>query len=73
MIPPPGDQSQSTSAVKMRRARERRRVGLFGVVHLEVRRSEIEALVRRGLLAPEGQTDRLAIARAIGRLLDLTL
>lgn len=57
----------------MRRTRERRRAGLFGVVLLEVRRSEIEALVRRGLLAAEDQADRLAIARAIGRLLDLTL
>lgn len=44
----------------MRRTRERRR-------------SEIEALVRRGLLAAEDQADWLAIARAIGRLLDLAL
>ena len=73
MTPPPGGPSQKASAVKMRRTRQRRRAGLFGVVPLEVRRSEIEALVRRELLAPEDQADRLAIARAIGRLLDLTL
>lgn len=73
MTTPPGGPSQKASAVKMRRTRQRRRAGLFGVVPWEVRRVEIGALVRRGLLVPEDQADRFAIAQAIGRLLDLTL
>ena len=57
------------SAGRMRTHRERRRNGLL-VVPLHVRTSEIDALVRRGLLAHAMRSDRWAIACAVGRLLE---
>ena len=69
-----GDVSQlaSASTGRMRTHRERRRNGLL-VVPLHVRTSEIDALVRRGLLAHAMRSDRWAVACAVGRLLDRRL
>ena len=54
---------------RVRWHRARRREGLL-VIRLEVRNSEVEVLVRRGLLDPAGRSDRLEIARAVGKVLD---
>ena len=40
---------------------------------LELRDEEIAALVRRGLLSPDGGTDRAAVIKAMYAFLDLTL
>ena len=59
----------SAAALRMRRSRARRRIGLR-TVRFSIRNSEIEALVERGLLVPEQREDRMEIARALGRLMD---
>jgi hypothetical protein len=59
-------------ALRMRRHRERRRNGLRCLT-LEVRATEIEALVRKGLLEPEARNDSRAIKKAIYAFLDGTL
>jgi hypothetical protein len=56
----------------MRRSRRRRRKGLRCFV-LELRDTELAALVRRGLLAEDEQSDRRAVVKAMYKLLDSTL
>jgi hypothetical protein len=53
----------------MRLSRLRRREGLR-VVPFEVRDAEIEGVVTHGLLDPAQRSDREAIARALGNLID---
>jgi hypothetical protein len=53
----------------MRLSRQRRRDGMR-VVPFEVRDTEIENLIKLSLLNQEHRTDRAAIARALGTLLD---
>jgi|GEM_PF-2290041 len=60
---------KTTAAERMQLSRQRRRDKLR-VIPLEVRDDEIEALVRHGLLATDRRSDRNAIARAMGHLLD---
>ncbi len=60
---------KSSSAVRMRRTRERRRIGLTPV-SIELRHAEVAALTRMGLLAEMDKDDSAAIAGALGRLLD---
>jgi hypothetical protein len=67
-----GTSRPSPGALRMSRFRDRRRRGLHCVT-LQIWEREIEALVRRGLLAPGKQGDRLAIVEAMHRLLDVTL
>jgi hypothetical protein len=62
----------SVSAARMRLHRDRRRKGLRCLT-IEVRESEIGALVRRGLLGPEMQDQPGAVAVALYEFLDLTL
>jgi hypothetical protein len=57
---------------RMRRHRQRRRLGLRSVT-IEVRRSEVDTLIARRLLAPEERADRSALRKAIHRFLDMTL
>jgi hypothetical protein len=57
------------AALRMRVSRQRRQEG-YRVMRLEVHDREIEGLVRCGLLAEDCRTDREAIARAFGALLD---
>jgi hypothetical protein len=64
--------SLSRAAERMRLHRERRRRGLRCVT-IEVRRSEVDTLIARRLLAPEEQGDGRALRRAIHKLLDVTL
>jgi len=60
---------RASSAERMRRSRNLRRKGLR-VVPVEVRDTEVQALVRLGLLPAEEQNNSAAIGGALGRLLD---
>jgi hypothetical protein len=60
------------AAERMRRSRQRRRDGLR-CLRLELRDSEIEALVRRGLLPASERTNRNAIIKAMYAFFDGTL
>lgn len=62
----------SPGAARMRLLRERRTARLR-VLRLEVRDAEVRALIRRGMLAPDRQDDRRAIAEALGKFLDRAL
>ena len=64
--------SSSAAALRMRRHRERRRRGLLCLA-LEVRLTEIDALVRKELLKPETRNSPLAITQALYAFLDRTL
>jgi len=65
--------SQSTSAaLRMRRHRARRQQGLFCLA-LEVRQTEIDTLIRRGLLSSETRNIPHAIKQAFYAFLDRTL
>jgi hypothetical protein len=56
----------------MRRHRERRRCGLRCLT-IELRETEIDVLVRMGLLRTERRDNPLAISEALYELLDRTL
>jgi hypothetical protein len=64
--------SLSPAAGRMRRHRERRRQRLRCVT-VELRESEISALVRCGLLHPDARTVPSEIVRALYDFLDRTL
>jgi hypothetical protein len=63
---------RSPAAERMRRHRERRRDGLRCLI-IELRVTEIEALVRIGLLKAETRNDQNAIREALYEYLDQTL
>jgi hypothetical protein len=62
----------SASAARMRLHRDRRRVGLRCLT-IELRETEIAALVRRGHLTPDKQNQPHAVALALYEFLDGTL
>lgn len=62
----------STAARRMRLCRKRRSMGLRCLV-IQLRETEIESLVRMGLLKVEMRHDADAIVRAIHVFLDRTL
>lgn len=62
----------SPAAERMRRYRERKQDGRR-CVKLEILESEIDALVRRGLLGPETRNDPIEIASALYKLFEETL
>jgi hypothetical protein len=62
----------SPAAERMRRYRERKHDGRRCVT-LEILESEIDALVRKGLLGPETRNDPIEIAGAIYKLFEETL
>jgi len=64
--------ARTRAAERMRRCRQRRRDGLR-CYRLELRDSEIEALVRRGLLLATEQTNRNAVIKAVYEFFDCTL
>ena len=64
--------SPSPAAERMRRHRERRREGVR-CLSIELRETEIAALVRHGLLKPETRHDHNAIADALYDYLERTL
>lgn len=62
----------SPAALRMRRFRERRRDGLRCVT-IELRETEVTALIRKGLLRDEARNDLPAVTRAFYGFLDRTL
>jgi hypothetical protein len=71
----PADQKQnggSSAAVRMRRHRDRRRDGLR-CLNIELRVTEIDALIKRGLLKSETRNDLRAVKEALYAYLDHTL
>jgi hypothetical protein len=59
----------TAGARRMRWYRERRRRGLT-CIKVDLRRSEVDALIARGLLKPAERQDRSALAAALHRYLD---
>jgi hypothetical protein len=62
----------SLAAERMRRHRERQRNGLRCLV-IELRETEIDTLIRKGLLKWETRNDRNAIVEALYEFFDCTL
>lgn len=62
----------SPGAVRMRRSRERRRDGLRCLT-IELRETEIDSLIREGLLGVDARNDRAAVREALYAYLDRTL
>jgi hypothetical protein len=62
----------SSAALRMRRHRERRRRKLHCLT-IELRKTEIDALVRKGMLEAETRNNRQAIRLALYSFLDSTL
>jgi len=65
-------QTTTPAAERMRRSRQRRASGLRCFT-VELRESEIDRLVRRGLLKPDQRRDHEAVLAALYRFLDATL
>ena len=61
--------SSTPAAERMRRYRERRRRGL-SCIKVQLRRSEVDALIGCRLLQPAEREDRRALAAALHRYLD---
>jgi len=70
VVPEPA--AGSAAAERMRLHRARKRQGLRCVTVL-LRATEVDDLVRRGLLPKEGRTDQNAIVKALHHHLDRTL
>ena len=62
----------SPAAERMRLHRRRRRLGLRCLM-IELRETEIDTLIRKGLLKPETRNDTKAVRRALYAHLDHTL
>jgi hypothetical protein len=64
--------ARSTAAERMRLHRERRRLGLRCVT-IELRATEIDALIKKGLLAAENRHDYDSVQAALYAFLDRAL
>jgi hypothetical protein len=64
--------SRSPAAARMRRHRERRRQGLRCLI-IELRETEIDVLVGKGLLSSETRHDSHVVRQALYAYLDQTL
>jgi hypothetical protein len=64
--------TRSASAERMRAYRQRRRDGLRCLM-IELRQTEIDALIRKGLLKPETRNNAAALCEALYAFLDGTL
>jgi hypothetical protein len=64
--------TRSATAARMRLHRERRRQGLRCLM-IELRETEIDALIRKGLLKSETRNETSAIINALYVFLDRTL
>ena len=64
--------SVSPAAARMRRHRKRRRDGLHCLT-VELRETEIDALIYRGLLKPEMRNSKNAVLNALHAYFDITL
>jgi hypothetical protein len=69
---PPTAASRSAAAERMRRHRERRREGLRCLI-IELRETEIDALIHKGTLKADVRNDPDAIRDALYAHLDRTL
>jgi hypothetical protein len=65
----PATVSTSAAAERMRRHRQRRRDGLRSF-RIELRETEIDALIKAGFLGEQSRDDSNAIIRALYRLFD---
>ena len=65
-------QDASPAALRMRRSRERQRDGMRCLT-IELRETEIDALIHEGCLFPGARDDRNSIARALYVFLGRTL
>ena len=63
---------RSPAAERMRRHRERRREGLRCLA-IELRETEIDVLVQKGLLKADARNDACAVREAMYQYFDLTL
>jgi hypothetical protein len=63
------DAVPSPAAMRMRRSRERRREGLR-CLRVELRETEIDALIRKGMLKSETRNDRKAIIQGLYEFLE---
>jgi hypothetical protein len=70
--PPTEPVPRSPAAVRMRSHRERRRRGLRCLT-IELRETEIDALIRKGLLKPETRNEIYELQMALYAFLDRTL
>ena len=64
--------TKSLAAARMRLHRARRRAGLRCLM-IELRETEVDALIRMGLLKPETRNDPNAVTGALYSFLDRTL
>jgi len=64
--------SRTAAAERMRRYRQRQRDGLRCLV-IELRETEVDGLIRKGLLGPETRNDTSAIIGALYSHLESTL
>jgi hypothetical protein len=69
---PPTERPCSAAAERMRVHRERRRNGMR-CLRIELRETEIDALIREGLLKSETRNDPSAVTKALYAHLDGTL
>jgi hypothetical protein len=72
MSPPTNGPAAATAAQRMRLHRERRRAGLRCLV-IELRETEIDVLVAKGLLNSETRHDSHVVREALYAYLDQTL
>ena len=71
-VNPPTEPARSVAAERMRLHRERRRKGLRCLTN-ELHETEIDALIRRGLLRADMRNDPSAVSDALYAFLDGTL
>jgi hypothetical protein len=71
-VTPPSEPPRSAAAARMRVHRERRRLGLRCLT-IQLRETEVAALVHKGMLDPEMRNDPNALAEALYEHLDRTL
>jgi hypothetical protein len=69
MPPTVGTANRSAAAERMRLHRERRRQGLRCLM-IELRETEIDVLIRKGLLKPETRNNSIALREAFYAFLD---
>jgi len=73
MTPPTSEPvASSAAAERMRRHRQRRRDGLICMT-IELRKSEVDGLIKRGLLGPETRNDVSAVRKGLYSYFDRTL
>ena len=70
--PPTPPIGRSAAAERMRVLRQRRKEGLRCLT-IELRETEVDVLIRRGLLEADARNDRLAVINALHAHLEVSL